>query len=153
MLPTQNIANEEEEIARTKKAKFDERIEKNKLAEAALNAALADIVPCLDVNQLEQGNWTNSDLDLQLDWHRRHEKQREPGKKKLTIPMKSKVKKKADKLAALREAIERHRTLPGDQAEGLEPSAASAPAFEPVHGAVMDDYGEEYGEDEDDPFV
>ncbi|KAI0070580.1 hypothetical protein K474DRAFT_1608449, partial [Panus rudis PR-1116 ss-1] len=105
------IAQGEESIARAKKVKVAERNEKAK----RINDALDTVAVCLDADMLKASPGTNKELDLQLDWHRRHEQQREPDKTKRVIPPKSKLISKAQKLDALIQAVERYNALPGDQ--------------------------------------
>ena len=53
----------------------------------------------LDVEDIKCSPGTNTDLDLQLDWHRHCDDK---------VPIKSNVTKKADKIKALIEAVECH---------------------------------------------
>jgi hypothetical protein len=72
-----------------------------KVAQDAKRAKIDAVVARLDVQSIKDLPGTCEDLDLQLEWHRRQD---------ILVPKKKDVKKKADKITALVEAVERHNS-------------------------------------------
>jgi hypothetical protein len=83
-----------------------------KVAQDAKRARIDAVVARLDVQSIKDLPGTCGDLDLQLEWHRRQD---------IHVPKKKDVKKKAEKIQALIEAVERHNsgqqviTIPVDE--------------------------------------
>ncbi|KAI0073103.1 hypothetical protein K474DRAFT_1650010 [Panus rudis PR-1116 ss-1] len=123
------IAQGEEAIAQAKKVKIAERNEKIKKVNDILDA----VVVRLDVAELKASPGTNKELDLQLDWHRRHEQQREADKNKRCIPAKSKLTTKAQKLDALIDAVNRYNALPDEQKAQNQPGNDDAQTSNTTH--------------------
>jgi hypothetical protein len=100
-------------------AAYKETVEKKrkastqrKVAQDAKRARIDAVVARLDVQSIKDLPGTCGDLDLQLEWHRRQD---------IHVPKKKDVKKKAEKIQALIEAVERHNsgqqviTIPVDE--------------------------------------
>ena len=83
-----------ETVQRKQKAETE-----RKAAQDAKRAKIDTVMARLDVEDIKRSPRTNTDLDLQLDWHRRCDDK---------VPIKSNVTKKADKIKALIEAVECH---------------------------------------------
>jgi hypothetical protein len=83
-----------ETVERKRKAETE-----RKAAQDAKRAKIDAVMARLDVGDIKRSPGTNADLDLQLDWHRRRDNK---------VPIKANVTKKADKIKALVEAVERH---------------------------------------------
>lgn len=71
--------------------------ERNRPAEK--KAALDAFQPCLNLSDLEGPRWTKALLDRELDWHRQYDS---------TIPLKSHITKRDQKLASLLAAVKRY---------------------------------------------
>ena len=70
-----------------------------KAAQDAKRVKIDAVVVRLDIHSIEDNPGTNAKLDLQLEWHRRRDN---------WVPKKKDVTKKADKVKALMEAVERY---------------------------------------------
>jgi hypothetical protein len=79
-----------------------------KAAQDAKRVKIDAVVARLDVHSIEDNPGTNAELDLQLEWHRRRDDR---------VPKKKDVTKKADKVKALVEAVERYNN--GQQASDI----------------------------------
>ena len=86
----------DQEIGDTNKTRKAEKKKKSDDAKALLDARLGALKPNLDPDQLAKSPGTVKDIDLQLEWHRQFDPH---------IPKKSTLKRKAEKLDALIEAV------------------------------------------------
>ena len=88
----------DQELGNTDKTRRVEKKKKRDNAKALLDARLGALKPNLDPDQLAKSPGTVKDIDLQLEWHRWFDPH---------IPKKTILKRKAEKLDALIEAVNR----------------------------------------------
>ncbi|KAF8066031.1 hypothetical protein FPV67DRAFT_1417864 [Lyophyllum atratum] len=101
-------SNRNERKRREVQAKYDQKVVEVKHAKDQVKQGKKDaraklleaITPVLDTAQLTSDKFTVPELDLQLEWHRQWDKEKD-------IPIKSKLANKAAKLAALKDAVAR----------------------------------------------
>jgi len=98
-LHTQGVADQD--TGNANKSRREALQKKKQTAKAALDAKLAGFKPQLDVGVLEKSPGTVKAIELQLEWHRKFDKD---------IPKKSTMKNKAEKLGALIAAVKRLNT-------------------------------------------
>jgi len=111
-----DLARADEDTVREKRIKIDLRRHKVNLASGILDA----LVVRLDVNDIRSSPGTKPELELQLNWHRRWDKEG------AVIPKKSDLKVKKQVIAALVGAVEYynlHLPLSAGNLDELEPTA------------------------------
>lgn len=122
-LEKQGIADQE--LGNANKTRRQEKKKKKDDAKALLKARLGALKPNLDPKQLAETPGTVKDIDLQLEWHRQFDPH---------IPRKSTLKRKAEKLGALIDAVNRLNNdevqMPeeGEDTSGSEKGSSGADA-------------------------